>query len=310
AHTGIYALYLEAGRDARHTNATDLGFVLGPRLNAAGRLADMNLGVQCLLANDLQTASQLARQLGEMNAQRRQIEQDMNKDALADIEQFLQSEPAAGMVVAHESWHQGVVGILASRLKDRLYRPTIAMALAEDGTWRGSGRSIPGIHLRDVLDLVSKRLPEGYMPKFGGHAMAAGLTLRAEGLEPFKQEFAQAVAEFADDAVFTRVVHTDGSFPPDQLHARNVDILAKQVWGQGFAPPLFADEFQVLSHRLLKETHSKFVLQRQGQQFTALHWNSTESLPPRCTVAYRVERDTFTGGDAIQLIIEQVLTDD
>ncbi|MDX1669822.1 MAG: single-stranded-DNA-specific exonuclease RecJ, partial [Limnobacter sp.] len=280
AQPGVLALFYEAGRDARLATAADMGFALGPRLNAAGRLADMSVGIQCLITDNAQEAASLASELGQMNQQRKRIESDMKQDALEDIEALVNStEPAAGVVLANQNWHQGVIGILASRVKDRLYRPTVAMAPGDDGLWRGSGRSIAGVHLRDVLDLVCKRLPEGAMPKFGGHAMAAGLSLQADQLEAFKQQFAKAVAEFADESVLTQRIETDGSIPTDYLHAQSVDVLNEQVWGQGFPAPLFADEFEVLDHKLLKNAHSKWTLRRDGKLFTALKWNHVEPLP-------------------------------
>lgn len=305
---GLLALFQESGRDHRTAQASDMGFVLGPRLNAAGRLADMTIGIRCLLAEDAVQAAALARELGQMNEARKQIEADMKRDALQDIEQFLQADtPGAGVVIAHEDWHQGVIGILASRIKEKLYRPTIAMAPGDDGLWRGSGRSVAGVHLRDVLDLVSKRLPAGSMPKFGGHAMAAGLSLRAEALGQFRLEFDRAVRELADPSALTQVIETDGSLPTDYIAAQAADLLASQVWGQGFPAPLFVDEFEVLEQRLLKNAHSKLMLRRDGRQFVGLRWRSVEPVPARVQLVYRFERDTFTGGDAVQLIVEHVV---
>lgn len=308
AQPGILALFFEASRDPQKATATDLGFALGPRLNAAGRLSDMSLGIRCLLTDDASEANRLAGELAKMNQERKRIESDMKQDAMQDIEKFLNDEnPTAGVVVAHPDWHQGVIGILASRIKDRVYRPTIAMAPGDDRFWKGSGRSVQGVHLRDVLDLVSKRLPPGSMPKFGGHAMAAGLTLHEDALEAFKAEFAQAVLDLCDPSALTRVVETDGSIPTDYIHAQAVDILQSQVWGQGFPPPLFCDEFEVLEQRILKEAHSKFKLARDGKTFTALRWNQVESLSGKVKLIYRFERDHFNGGENVQLIVEQVL---
>lgn len=305
AQPGILALFHEASRDPHKATATDLGFALGPRLNAAGRLSDMTLGIQCLLTDDAAQANRLAAELAKMNQERRRIETEMKQDAMADIDSFFKDDnPPAGVVVAHADWHQGVIGILASRIKDRVYRPTIAMAPGDEGYWKGSGRSVPGVHLRDVLDLVSKRLPEGAMPKFGGHAMAAGLTLASSAMEDFKHEFAQAVVDLSDPSALTRLIETDGSIPADYLHAQAVDILQSQVWGQGFPAPLFCDEFEVLEQRLLKEAHSKFKLRRDGKTFTALRWNNVESLSGTHALIYRIERDHFSGGEAIQLVIE------
>ncbi|GLR25050.1 single-stranded-DNA-specific exonuclease RecJ [Limnobacter litoralis] len=309
AQPGLLALFHEAGRDPRQALAADLGFAIGPRLNAAGRLSDMSIGIRALLADDYAQASELAAQLGRMNEERKRIEESMRRDALEDIESFLKDEnPAAGVVVAHPEWHQGVIGILASRIKDRLYRPVIALAPGDDGLWKGSGRSVQGVHLRDVLDLVSKRLPEGAMPKFGGHAMAAGLTLQSEFLEPFKTAFAQAVETLSDASALQRKVESDGSLPTGYIQASVADMLNTQVWGQGFPAPLFVDEFEVQSQQLLKNAHSKFMLLRDGKRYVALRWRNTETLSGRVLLAYRVERDTFNGGDAVQLIVEQVLS--
>ncbi len=308
AQPGVLALFHEAGRDPRKASAADMGFALGPRLNAAGRLADMSIGIRTLLADDAAQASALAAELGKMNEARKRIEADMKRDALDDVEKFIgQDEPAAGIVVAHDTWHQGVIGILASRIKDRVYRPTIALAPGDDGFWKGSGRSVQGVHLRDVLDLVCKRLPEGSMPKFGGHAMAAGLTLAADAIERFKVEFARAIVDLSDPSALTQVVETDGSIPADYIAAASVDLLETQVWGQGFPAPLFCDEFEVLDQRLLKNAHSKFTLRRDGKTYVALRWRSVEPIGPKVTLAYRFERDTFTGGDAVQIIVEHVL---
>ena len=308
AQAGVLALFHEAGRDSRKATATDMGFVLGPRLNAAGRLADMSIGIQTLICDDAAQASALAAQLGQMNEERKRIEAGMKRDALEDLDKWVRCDkPDHGVVIAHEAWHQGVIGILASRVKEKLYRPTVAMAPGDNGYWKGSGRSVPGVHLRDVLDLVCKRLPQGAMPTFGGHAMAAGLTLHGDYLDAFKLAFSQAVADLSEPSALTQVVETDGSLPSEYIAASAVDLLNTQVWGQGFPPPLFHDEFEVLEHRLLKNVHSKFILRRDGKKFTALRWQSVDSLPSPVCLAYRFERDTFSGGDAVQIIVEHVL---
>ncbi len=311
AQSGVLALFYEAGRDPRSATTMDMGFVLGPRLNAAGRLADMSIGIQCLITDDANQATAFAHELDQMNQTRKQIELAMKRDVrveLAEIQQqSLNAEGQVGIVLANAQWHEGVIGILASRVKDQCWRPTVVMAPGENGLWKGSGRSIPGVHLRDVLDWVCKKLPVGAMPKFGGHAMAAGLSLKEDYLAEFKQLFNQAVVEFADESVLTRQVMSDGSMPLAYLTVSMVDLLSQQVWGQGFPPPLFADEFEVIEHRLLKNQHSKFMLRREGAYFVALHWNSTQVLTGTVYLAYRIERDTFTGGQAIQLVIEQVL---
>jgi single-stranded-DNA-specific exonuclease len=308
AQPGILALFHEAGRDPQKARSADMGFVLGPRLNAAGRLADMAIGIRTLLAEDADEASSLAAQLAKMNDERKRIETEMKRDALEDIEKFIsQDEPEAGVVVAHHTWHQGVIGILASRIKERLYRPSIALAPDANGFWKGSGRSVQGVHLRDVLDLVSKRLPDGSMPKFGGHAMAAGLTIAEKAIGQFKVEFSKAIVDLSDPSALTQIIETDGSIPSDYISASISDMLESQVWGQGFPVPLFCDDFEVLEHRLLKNVHSKFTLRRDGKTFIALRWQSVQALSFQVKLVYRFERDTYTGGDAVQIIIEHVL---
>ncbi|MCE2681171.1 MAG: single-stranded-DNA-specific exonuclease RecJ [Burkholderiales bacterium] len=301
----IGALFDVADKSARKATATDLGFIIGPRLNAAGRLADMSLGIKALLTDDPGVALEMARNLHQINKERQKIEGGMKEEALMRLEDF-DPKDSRSLVVSDPQWHQGVVGLLASRLKDKYFLPTIAFAPGVNGEWKGSGRSIPGIHLRDVLDLVVKRLPEGAVPKFGGHAMAAGLTVATDALAGFSETFEAVVRELSDEAVFARYTETDGSLPTGYCNASTVDMLAEAVWGQGFPPPLFADDFEVLGQRLVKEVHSKLNLRRDGQNFTALRWNSTEPLHGTIRAAYRVQRDDFTGGDAIQLVIEQV----
>lgn len=302
---GIAALFDVAGKSARQATTLDLGFAVGPRLNAAGRLADMALGIKTLLSDDPGEALQMARSLDQMNRERQKIEGEMKDSALQALDGFDPHE-ARTLVVHRNDWHQGVVGLLASRLKEKYYRPTIAFAPGGDGEWKGSGRSIPGIHLRDVLDLVVKRLPEGAVPKFGGHAMAAGLTVQASAMADFIGMFEAVVQEQADDMCFARYLETDGSLPTGYCNAAIADLLASVVWGQGFPPPLFVDEFEVTGQRILKDAHSKVQLRRDGQNFVALRWNRTDPLPQRVRAAYRLERDTFNGGNAIQLILEQV----
>jgi single-stranded-DNA-specific exonuclease len=302
---GIGALFDVAGKSARDATATDLGFAIGPRLNAAGRLADMALGIKTLLCDDPGQALEMARALNDMNRERQKIEGEMKESALVNLEDF-DPRGARTLVVHDMGWHQGVVGLLASRLKDRYYLPTLAFAPGSAGEWKGSGRSIPGIHLRDALDLTVKRLPDGAVPKFGGHAMAAGLTVAADAMPAFVETFEAVVREIADEAVFRQVIDTDGSLPTGYCQGATVDLLADAVWGQGFPAPLFVDEFEVMGQRILKEAHSKFQLRRDGQTFTALRWNSTAPVRGTARLVYRLERDTYTGGEAVQLVVEQV----
>ena len=301
---GLSALFNVAGRDARSATTMDLGFGLGPRLNAAGRLSDMTIGIQTLLTDDPGHALELARSLDAMNRERQTIESTMREDALTQLGDFDPAD-ASTIVVHHTGWHQGVIGIVAARVKEKFFRPTIAFAPGKEGQWKGSGRSIPGIHLRDVLDLVVKRLPAGSVPAFGGHAMAAGLTVNDEAMDAFIRCFEEVVRQTADASTLARRLETDGSLPVGQCHALTVDLLDKEVWGQGFPTPIFWDRFEVKGQRLLKDAHSKLELERDGQSFTALWWGRTEPVQGSMKLAYRIEHDHFKGGGAIQLVVEQ-----
>lgn len=302
ARPGLLALLRVAGREPRRVMSTDLGFALGPRINAAGRLADITLGVECLLADDEERAEALARQLDDMNRERREIETDMNEEALAGI-----GEPDPGqrtLVAFRPNWHQGVVGLVASRLKERFGRPTFALARddREPGVLRGSGRSIEGVHLRDALDLADKRAPGGLL-RFGGHAMAAGMSLREDRLEAFSQAFEEAVRELADPSCFARIVETDGPLPPEEISVTTLAEIDAEVWGQGFAPPLFADRFEVRNQRLIKERHLKLDLQLGTRRLSAIMFGRTEPMPPRVLLAYQLQRDDWAGRDGVSLLI-------
>ncbi|HWL29968.1 MAG TPA: single-stranded-DNA-specific exonuclease RecJ, partial [Burkholderiaceae bacterium] len=264
-HAGLRALFAVAGREPRQASGFDLGFALGPRINAAGRLADMSIGIHCLTTDDEGYALELARQLDVMNQERRGIETTMREEALAAIT-ATQPVIGASVCVYHPDWHQGVVGLVASRLKETYWRPTLAFARSDSGELRGSGRSIPDVHLRDVLDLVSKRHP-GIILKFGGHAMAAGLTLREDAYEQFIQGFDAAVQELCGKASFEPIIETDGSLESGYANAEVAGLLQQQVWGAGFPAPIFRDTFQVRQQRLLKDKHLKLSLERGHQRF-------------------------------------------
>ena len=253
---GIRALFAVAARDPQAASAFDLGFALGPRINAAGRLADMGLGIRCLITNDDMQALELARELDTINRERRQIENVMKEQALTATEAVQAGTLGASVCVFHPDWHQGVVGLVASRLKEKFFRPTLAFAPAGDDELRGSGRSIPDVHLRDVLDLVSKRHP-GLIRKFGGHAMAAGLTLGKNDFERFAPAFDLAVTELTGRTSFEPIIETDGSLEEGYANAQVANILEQQVWGAGFAAPLFLDTFKVQSQKLVGEKHLK-----------------------------------------------------
>jgi single-stranded-DNA-specific exonuclease len=299
---GVRALFAVAGREPRQATAFDLGFALGPRINAAGRLSDMSLGINCLTTDDEGLALKLARELDAMNHERRAIESTMREEALAAMETS-QPEVGASVCVYHPDWHQGVVGLVASRLKETYWRPTLAFARTGEGELRGSGRSIPDIHLRDALDLVSKRLPDAIL-KFGGHAMAAGLTLREQAYADFVRSFDQAVRDLGGRVSFDPVIETDGSLESGYANAEVAELLQRQVWGSGFPAPIFRDTFRVGRQRLLKDKHLKLTLERSHQHFDAIWFGHAELLPDQVDVAYRLDRNEWNGIVSAQLIIE------
>jgi len=313
AQAGIRALYAVSGRDTHQANAFDLGFTLGPRINAAGRLTDMQLGIECLITDDDDEALRLARELDRINQERRQIETTMREQALqavADLESGAQTSSAkpqtAALCVHHADWHQGVVGLVASRLKEKYYRPVIAFAPGGDGHWRGSGRSIPDVHLRDVLDLVSKRHP-GLILKFGGHAMAAGLTLAGDGMDQFATALSEAVIELTGRDYFEPMIETDGSLESGYANVQVAAMLQSQVWGSGFPAPLFLDEFTVSQQRLVAEKHLKLSLMRDRQRYEAIWFNHDTLMPDRIQAVYRPTINTWQSVVSLQLVIETAL---
>jgi single-stranded-DNA-specific exonuclease len=302
AHTGIAALFSVASREMRKATPFDLGFTLGPRLNAAGRLSDMSLGIECLLTDDATRAWNIARELDTINRQRREIETDMQEAALASLED-IQSTENATLTLFNPDWHQGVIGIVASRLKEKFYRPTITFAPAGNGLIKGSGRSIPGFHLRDALDLVSKRAPD-LIDKFGGHAMAAGLSLRESDFDAFASAFETVGKEWLTAAELEHVLETDGSLENDYCSLEFIRLLDDQVWGQGFPPPVFCDEFHVLNQRLLKDRHLKLQLEKNGREFEAIWFNHADTLPDQIRAAYRLDVNEYNGRSRVQLLVE------
>jgi single-stranded-DNA-specific exonuclease len=301
-HVGIAALFRAASREARRASPFDLGFALGPRLNAAGRLADMSLGIECLTTDDEGRAWAIAQQLDEINRERRTIEADMQDTALLLLDKF-DPQDSTTITIFDAGWHQGVIGIVASRLKDKFYRPTITFADAGDGWIKGSGRSIAGFHLRDALDLVSKHAPT-LIDKFGGHAMAAGLTLRAEALPAFTQAFEAVGKDWLSKNQLERVIETDGPLESAYFTTQFIELMEAQVWGQGFAPPLFCDEFRVLNQRILKERHLKLTLEKDGVNYDAIWFGHIDSLPNLARVAYRLDANEFNGRTRVQLLVE------
>jgi single-stranded-DNA-specific exonuclease len=299
---GIAALFRAAGRESRRATPFDLGFALGPRLNAAGRLADMSLGIECLTTDDEGRAWAIAQQLDAINRERRDIEADMQDTALALLDSFNPQDKTT-ISVFDESWHQGVIGIVASRLKDKFYRPTITFAPGGDGLIKGSGRSIAGFHLRDALDLVSKHAPT-LIEKFGGHAMAAGLTIRANAFDAFASAFETVGRDWLSINQLERVIETDGPLEDAYFTAQFIELMDSQVWGQGFAPPVFCDEFRVLNQRVLKEKHLKLILEKNGQRYDAIWFGHADSLPDSATVAFRLDANEYNGVTRVQLLVE------
>jgi single-stranded-DNA-specific exonuclease len=300
---GIAALLRAAGRPLAEASSFDLGFVAGPRLNAAGRLADMSLGIECLITDDEARAANCAQELDRLNRERRSIEASMLQQALQALEKVSSSE---SHVFFHPDWHQGVVGIVASRLKDRLHRPVICFARAEEAgaiVLRGSGRSIPGLHLRDALDAVSKRAP-GLIRRFGGHAQAAGLSIAAADYERFAAEFARTVDELLPEPARLRVVETDGALDAMHFSLEVARLLDAGIWGQGFPQPLFCDTFAVENQRVVGERHLKLWLVKGGRRIEAMRYGALDPLPREVRAAYRLSVNEFNGLKNIQLNVE------
>ena len=306
---GLQALFSIAGRDPVRAAGFDFGFALGPRINAAGRLSDMTLGIECLATDDSARATELAGQLDAINRERRDVEAGMRELAERALELLMPDEATAPPAVAlfDESFHEGVVGIVAGRVKDRLHRPTFVFARGTDGNLKGSGRSIPGFHLRDALDLVAKREP-GLLLRFGGHAMAAGCTLDDCGdgvaVERFGDALRKVAAEWLDKATLTRTLRTDGPLAIEWFNPQTVAVLDAQVWGQGFEAPVFCDEVQVLQQRLVGEKHLKLRVRHLGQARDAIWFGHAEPVAERLRLAYRLVLDEYNGQQRLQMIVE------
>jgi len=306
---GLASLFAAAGRKAAVATTFDFGFALGPRINAAGRLSDMTLGIECLLTDDAQRADELARILDAINRERRVIEGDMRGQALQIAESLFDAgaQPPPAICVFDPDFHEGVVGIVASRIKDKLHRPTFVFAASQapgkGHELKGSGRSIAGFHLRDALDLVAKRHP-GVLLRFGGHAMAAGCTIDHARFGQFEQGLAQVALEWLDAATLTRRLETDGPLEPKYRRVDLVDTLHQEVWGQGFAPPIFSEEVEVLSQRLVGEKHLAVKLRHQGSPVDGIWFGRTDSLPARVKIAFRLDADEWNGTRKVKFLIE------
>ena len=299
---GVAALFRVAGRDPQRASIYDLGFVLAPRLNAAGRLADMSLGIECLATDDAQRALAIAGDLERLNRERRALESEMQEAAVAIIE-HLDFSDSYSLSLYDPAWHQGVVGIVASRIKDRFHRPTIAFARGADDEIRGSGRSIRALHLRDALDLVAKRHP-GLLLRFGGHAAAAGLTVREADFARFAAAFEKAAQELLTPADLERQIETDGSLEIEHMTLQTAAALAEPIWGQGFPQPSFDDRFEVAGQRVAGAQHLKLKLVRSGVGFDAILFRRSEPLPPRIRAVYRFGANDYNGTRSIQLTVE------
>lgn len=306
---GMAALFQVAGRRPAAATTFDFGFALGPRLNAAGRLADMTLGIECLLTDDPGRADELARALDGINRERKGIEGEMREQALMLAEEmFDESEtPPPAVTVFDPDFHEGVVGIVASRLKEKLHRPTFVFAPSaaegRENELKGSGRSIPGFHLRDALDLVAKRYP-GVLLRFGGHAMAAGCTIDEEHLDTFEQALAEVAHEWLDAATLQRTLEADGALEREYRRPDLVDTLHREVWGQGFAPPVFCEEVEIVSQRLVGERHLQLKLRHQGDPVDGIWFGHTEPLPGRVKIAYRLDVDDWQGQRRVRFLLE------
>ncbi|MBU7576144.1 MAG: single-stranded-DNA-specific exonuclease RecJ [Hydrogenophaga sp.] len=306
---GMTALFNAAARKPAAATGFDFGFALGPRLNAAGRLADMTLGIECLTTEDALRADELARTLDGINRERKAIEGDMREQALQMAEEMFDEseEPPPALVVFDPDFHEGVVGIVASRLKDKLHRPTFVFAASgaegKEHELKGSGRSIAGFHLRDALDLVAKRHP-GVLLRFGGHAMAAGCTIDEEQLETFEAALQQVAHEWLDAATLQRRMEADGPLDTKYRRADLVDTLHQEVWGQGFAPPVFCEEVVVVSQRLVGEKHLALKLKHQGEPVDGIWFGHTEPLPSRVKIAFRLDADEWQGQRRVRFLVE------
>lgn len=308
---GISALLEIAGRDAATLKAQDLGFVLGPRINAAGRMETMDIGIECLLAPDLATAYPLAEQLNKLNVERRQVEGKIKQEALTELEKIQLDEntlPAA-LIMFEQHWHQGVIGIVAGRLKEQFHRPSIVFAADEDGIHiKGSARSIEGIHIRDSIERIAEQYPH-LVSHFGGHAAAAGLTIKKQHFAEFKQVFEQLIAEM-DESLFTATLWTDGELPASAFQIETVDLLQNlSPWGQKFPQPIFEGIFKILDYRWLKDVHLKLRVALENGQvvdaiaFSAIDKYKFDPMKQHVRLVYELDKNVFNGNVSLQMRI-------
>ncbi|WP_026182373.1 single-stranded-DNA-specific exonuclease RecJ [Leeia oryzae] len=301
---GLQALLQVAGRSIPNVSCYELGFVLGPRLNAAGRLEDMSLGIQTLVTDDYAQAENWATELDELNQARREIEADMQQEALAVLT-MKPDENRHSLVLFDPAWHQGVVGLVAGRLKERFHRPTIVFARGQDGDLKGSGRSIPGFHLRDALDYVSKQYPD-LIQKFGGHAAAAGLTLAEEDFEQFESAFEAVAQQWLTPAQLRKTLETDGELAPHEIDLSLSEQLDQAIWGQGFPAPLFRGDFVVIDQKVVGEKHLRLRLSPKGAyiQVDGILFNQPDFIPDDISIVYRLGVNRFAGKSSVQLVVQ------
>ncbi len=302
---GITALLKIAGKSPEKVTAQDLGFYVGPRLNAAGRLDDMRLGIACLLAETEADATKKAQTLHGLNMERRNIEADMQDSALISLENIEVSQNYS-LSIYNTDYHQGVIGILASRLKEKYHRPTLVFADVGDGIVKGSGRSIPSLHLRDALDLVTKQYPS-LIIKFGGHAMAAGLSILERDFDAFQQAFEAVARMLLTEADLQAVIETDGNLDANETILQTAQVLASSVWGQGFAQPVFCGDFKVISQRIVGEKHLKLLLEKDQKRFDAIYFNCIENLAENIAAVYALEANEYKGLQTVQLQIKYII---
>lgn len=301
---GISALFRMSSRNLDKASSTDLGFSIAPRLNAAGRLSDMTIGVECLLAQNIDIAMEYAQDLNTINQHRQRLEAAMKQDALIKTYALRPSDRYT-ICIASKDWHQGVIGLLATRIRENYYRPTIVFTEDEHGNLQGSGRSIPHLHIRNVLSQIAEQHPDIIL-KFGGHAMAAGLTIPKTAFQPFWEAFEQLSQEQLSPEQLEPVIETDGPLETRYITEEFVALLDSQTWGAGFPSPLFYDEFTVKSQRILKDAHLKLLLQKDGKIYEAIHFGNNVLLPDTVRLAYRPVINTFNNRTALQLNIETV----
>jgi single-stranded-DNA-specific exonuclease len=302
---GVRSLFHVAGRDPRRASSQDFGFALGPRINAAGRLADMRLGIECLRTDDPARALAIAQQLDSINRERRAVEADMRaaSDELLAAK-MPHGEPPAAVVLFDEAFHEGVVGIVAGRVKEALHRPTFVFARGADGRLKGSGRSIPGFHLRDALDLLAKHCP-GLLLRFGGHAMAAGCTLAGDDVARFDAAFQAIAQSLLSPELLSRVLRHDGPLSGAELSLAQAQALEDEVWGQGFEAPLFVDDFTVLQQRLVGSGHLKVKLRHSsGAEVDGIWFRQAETVDSPLRLAYRLGCDAYQGQARLQVMVE------